>query len=162
MFTRLTALIESNHWVHTFFLGIWRLLPPRVMGKLRSFLASKWVVGAAAVMVDDTVVPPETLLVRHTYRRSGAWGFPGGMLQIGPKEVLAGRSPDATSDNVLRATLRREVIEETGLNFNVVQLAGIEAGVPVPEEGASDRLDFYFRCVPEQGYEQLRHEIREG
>jgi len=33
MFTRLTALIEANHWVHTFFLGIWRLLPPRVIGQ---------------------------------------------------------------------------------------------------------------------------------
>ena len=67
-------------------------LSPRLAGFLKGRLARNWLVGAVAVMVDTDVVPPEILLVEHSYRRRGTWGLPGGSLESIPGDPSAPRA----------------------------------------------------------------------
>ena len=81
MFAWLTHFIEKHPSLHRISLSLWRLFPPRLAGFLKGLLARNWLVGAVAVLIDDTVRPPEVLIVEHSYRRKGAWGLPGGALE---------------------------------------------------------------------------------
>jgi 8-oxo-dGTP pyrophosphatase MutT (NUDIX family) len=130
-------------------------------GFLKGLLARHWVVGAVAVIVDDSRTPPEILLIEHSYRRKGAWGLPGGSLEsiVGDPQIPRA---DASRDDVIEATLRREVWEELGIGVDAVRLLRIDAVPYVPEEPGPYRLDFYFRCTPEQGFTALREGLRSG
>lgn len=161
MLAWLAHRIEQHPSAHRLALRVWRTFPPRLAGFLKGRLARNWLVGAVAVMVDTDVVPPEILLVEHSYRRRGTWGLPGGSLESIPGDPSAPRA-DASPDDVIEATLRREVWEELGIGIDEIQLLRVDAVPYVVEEPGPYRLDFYFRCRPAGGFASLRAEFAVG
>jgi 8-oxo-dGTP pyrophosphatase MutT (NUDIX family) len=155
MFTESIRYIETQKSIHRLLLRIWRLFPPRLAGFLKGLLARSWVLGAVAVMIDDTVQPAQVLLVEHSYRRHGAWGLPGGALDSIPGDPLHPRD-DQSPDNVLEATLQREVQEELGIKVDVIRMLRTDAVPYVVEEPGPYRLTFYFLCKPAQGFKAFR------
>jgi 8-oxo-dGTP pyrophosphatase MutT (NUDIX family) len=137
------------------------MFPARLAGIGKGLLARNWVVGAAAVMIDEAASPPQILLAEHSYRRSGAWGLPGGSLESIPGSPTTPRE-DASPDDVLESTLRREVWEELGIDITEIRLLRVDAVPYVREEPGPYRLDFYFRCVPLQGFAALREGLKAG
>lgn len=137
------------------------MFPPRLAGFLKGQLARNWLVGAVAVIIDDVARPPEVLIAEHSYRRKGAWGLPGGALESidgDPNSPGHGASPD----DVIEATLRREVLEELGIEIEVIRLLRVDAIPYIVEEPGPYRLDFYYLCVPGQGFSVLREELASG
>jgi 8-oxo-dGTP pyrophosphatase MutT (NUDIX family) len=161
MFTWITRFIERHHGLHRASLAVWRFFPPRLAGFLKGILARNWLVGAVAVMVDETRSPPDVLLVEHSYRPRGAWGLPGGSLESAPGDPSHPGS-EALPDNVIEFALRREVMEELGLDIEVDGLLRIDAIPYVAEEPGPYRLDFFFRCAPDIGFAALREGIDSG
>jgi 8-oxo-dGTP diphosphatase len=157
----LAHFIERHPVLHRISLALWKGFPPRLAGMLRNLLTTKWTVGAVAVILDEEVNPPEVLLVQHSYRVKGAWGFPGGSLESGlgsPREP----SKEQSRDDIIESSLRREVFEELGIEIEIVRLTKIDAVPYVPEEPGPYRLDFYYRCLPKQGFRPLREGLRSG
>jgi 8-oxo-dGTP pyrophosphatase MutT (NUDIX family) len=153
--------IEKFPSLHRASLSLWRLFPPRLAGFLKGQLARNWLVGAVAVLIDDTIQPPEVLIVEHSYRRKGAWGLPGGALEsIDGDPTSPGHA--ASPDDVIEATLRREVWEELGIEVEVFRLLRVDAIPYIVEEPGPYRLDFYYLCLPVQGYKVLREELATG
>ena len=161
MFAWLAHFIEKHPSLHRLSLSLWRLFPPKLAGFLKGQLARNWLVGAVAVIIDDITRPPEVLIVEHSYRRKGAWGLPGGAL-----ESIDGdpNSPGhvASPDDVIEATLRREVLEELGIEIEVIRLLRVDAIPYIVEEPGPYRLDFYYLCLPVQGFSVLREELASG
>ena len=161
MFTWLARFIEHHPNLHGFALRVWRLFPPRLAGFLKGILARKWLVGAVAVMIDESTSPLQVLLVEHSYRAKGAWGLPGGSLESTPGNPA--RPPNASlPDDVIESALRREVLEELGIEITVIGLLRIDAIPYVSEEPGPYRLDFYFRCAPRDGFAAFRHVLSSG
>ena len=161
MFACLARFIERHHNLHRFALLVWRSFPPSLAGFLKGLLARKWLVGAVAVMIDEKTSPPEVLLVEHSYRTKGAWGLPGGSLESTPGDPTRPRD-DASLDDVIESALRREILEELGLEITVIGLLRIDAIPYVAEEPGPYRLDFYFRCAPRDGFEAFRRSLDSG
>lgn len=161
MLSWLAHWIERHPGVHEQALRVWRRFPPRLAGFLKGQFARNWLVGAVAVMVDDEVSPPQVLLVEHSYRSRGAWGLPGGSMESIPGDPTAPRD-DASPDDVLEATLRREVWEELGIAIEGIRLLRVDAVPYVAEEPGPYRLDFYFLCRPEEGFPALRRKLTAG
>jgi len=161
MFTRLTRFIEHHPTLHRYSLLVWRLFPPRLAGFLKGLLARKWLVGAVAVMIDESTGSPEVLLVEHSYRPRGSWGLPGGSLESTPGDPTKPRNEDSP-DDVIEAALRREVLEELGIEITVIGLLRIDAVPYIEEEPGPYRLDFYFRCAPRDGFAALRYRLASG
>jgi 8-oxo-dGTP pyrophosphatase MutT (NUDIX family) len=161
MFTWLAHFIERHPDLHRLSLLVWRLFPPRLAGFLKGLLARKWLVGAVAVMIDESTSPPGVLLVEHSYRARGAWGLPGGSLESTPGDPARPRN-DTSPDDVIESALRREILEELGIEITVIGLLRIDAVPYVAEEPGPYRLDFYFRCAPRDGFAALRHGLNSG
>jgi 8-oxo-dGTP pyrophosphatase MutT (NUDIX family) len=161
MFAWLARFIERHHNLHRFSLLVWRRFPPRLAGFLKGLLARKWLVGAVAVMIDESVSPVEVLLVEHSYRPKGAWGLPGGSLESTPGNPTRPRN-DTSSDDVIESALRREILEELGIEITVIRLLRIDAIPYIAEEPGPYRLDFYFRCEPREGFAALRRSLSSG
>lgn len=161
MFAWLARFIEHRPHLHKLSLRLWRLFPPRIAGFLKGVLARKWLVGAVAVMIDEAADPAEVLLVEHSYRAKGAWGLPGGSLESTPGDPTRPRD-DNSSDDVIEAALRREILEELGIEITVIRLLRIDAIPYIPEEPGPYRLDFYFRCAPRDGFAALRQNLLSG
>jgi 8-oxo-dGTP pyrophosphatase MutT (NUDIX family) len=161
MLAHLARFIEHHPSLHRISLALWRSFPPRLAGFLKGRFARKWLVGAVAVMIDESVSPPEVLLVEHSYRPRGAWGLPGGSLESTPGNPT-GPSEDKSPDDVVESALRREVSEELGIDVTVIRLLRIDAVPFIPEEPGPYRLDFYFRCVPRDGFAALRKGLSSG
>lgn len=161
MFTWLTRFIERHPNLHRFALLVWRWFPPRLAGFLKGQLARRWLVGAVAVIVDDKTSPAEVLLVEHSYRPKGTWGLPGGSLESTPGDPTRPRN-DASSDDVIESALRREILEELGIEITVMRLLRIDAIPYIPEEPGPYRLDFYFRCAPRDGFVAFRRSLESG
>lgn len=161
MFAWLARFIERHPALHRLSLFVWRLFPPRLAGYLKGLLGRRWLVGAVAVMIDESISPPEVLLVEHSYRSRGAWGLPGGSLESTPGNPARPRD-DASSDDVIESALRREVSEELGIEIAVIGLLRIDAIPYVAEEPGPYRLDFYFRCAPRDGFAALRESLGSG
>jgi 8-oxo-dGTP pyrophosphatase MutT (NUDIX family) len=161
MFTWLAHFIERHPDLHRLSLLVWRLFPPRLAGFLKGLLARKWLVGAVAVMIDESTSPPEVLLVEHSYRARGAWGLPGGSLESTPGDPARPRN-DTSPDDVIESALRREILEELDIEITVIGLLRIDAVPYVSEEPGPYRLDFYFRCAPRDGFAALRHGLNSG
>lgn len=159
--TWLTRFIEDRPGLHRISLLIWRLFPPRLAGFLKGLLARHWVVGAVAVMIDDSTAPPEVLLVEHSYRPKGAWGLPGGSLESTPGDPKK-PGDETLPDDVIEAALRREVAEELEMSITVMGVLRIDAIPYVAEEPGPYRLDFYFRCSPAEGFRALREGLDAG
>jgi 8-oxo-dGTP pyrophosphatase MutT (NUDIX family) len=157
----LAHFIERHPFLHRISLAVWKRFPPRLAGFLRTLLTTHWAVGAVAVIVDEETNPPEVLLVQHSYRTKGAWGLPGGSLESGlrnPREP----STEEAHDDIIESSLRREVFEELGIEIEIVRLTKIDAVPYVPEEPGLYRLDFYYRCLPKQGFGSLREGLSSG
>lgn len=161
MFAWLARFIEHHPGFHRLSLRIWRLFPPRLAGFLKGLLARKWLVGAVAVMIDENTFPPEVLLVEHSYRAKGAWGLPGGSLESTPGDPTRPRN-DNSADDVIESALRREILEELGIEIIVIRLLRIDAIPYIAEEPGPYRLDFYFRCAPRDGFDALRSNLGAG
>jgi 8-oxo-dGTP pyrophosphatase MutT (NUDIX family) len=161
MFAWLARFIEHHPSLHRFSLLVWRLFPPRLAGFLKGLLARKWLVGAVAVMIDESASPAEVLLVEHSYRPKGAWGLPGGSLESTPGDPTKPRD-DTSSDDVIESALRREILEELGIEIAVIGLLRIDAIPYIAEEPGPYRLDFYFRCEPRCGFAALRQSLDSG
>ncbi len=161
MFSWLARFIEHHPSLHRLSLVVWRLFPPRLAGFLKGLLARKWLVGAVAVMIDESTSPAEVLLVEHSYRAKGAWGLPGGSLESTPGDPVRPRN-DSLPDDVIESALRREVTEELDIEITVSRLLRIDAIPYIAEEPGPYRLDFYFRCAPRDGFAALRHGLNSG
>jgi len=161
MLVWLARFIERQPWLHTRLLRIWRAFPPRLAGFLKGLFARSWVVGAVAVMIDEDVSPPEVLMVNHSYRSSGSWGLPGGSLDSIPGDPTQPNT-SSSEDDVLESALRRELVEELGIEVTAVRLLRVDAVPYVEEEPGPYRLDFYFRCIPKQGFAGLREGLSSG
>jgi len=161
MFTWLARFIEHHPSLHRFSLRVWRLFPPRLAGFLKGILARKWLVGAVAVMIDESTSPSQVLLVEHSYRAKGTWGLPGGSLESTPGDPVR-PSNYSLPDDVIESALRREVLEELGIEITVISLLRIDAIPFVSEEPGPYRLDFYFRCAPRDGFAAFRHHLNSG
>jgi 8-oxo-dGTP pyrophosphatase MutT (NUDIX family) len=154
----LARWIERHPALHRWALGVWCYFPPRLAGFLKGLFAKRWVVGAVAVMIDEEISPPEILLVEHSYRRKGAWGLPGGALDSIPGDPTRPHG-GSSADDVLESALRREVWEELGIEVAGLRLLRVDAIPYVAEEPGPNRLDFYFRCAPRQGFPALREAL---
>jgi len=161
MFSQLAHFIERHPSIHRRSLAVWRLFPPRMAGFLKGVLTRNWVVGAVAVMVDGQPSPPEVLLVEHSYRSKGGWGLPGGALDSIDGNPTAPRN-DASPDDAIEEALRREVGEELGIEIDVLRLLRVDAVPYISEEPGPYRLDFYYRCSPDYGFETLRAGLMSG
>ena len=161
MFTWLAGFIERHPNLHRLSLLVWRLFPPRLAGFLKGLHARKWLIGAVAVMIDESTSPSEVLLVEHSYRAKGAWGLPGGSLESTPGEPTRPRD-DTLPEDVIESALRREILEELGIEIAVISLLRIDAIPYVSEEPGPYRLDFYFRCTPRDGFAALRRGLSSG
>ncbi len=159
MFSWLARFIEHHPNLHRLALLVWRLFPPRLAGFLKGLLARKWLVGAVAVMIDESTSPMEVLLVEHSYRPKGAWGLPGGSLESTPGDPTR-PSNDTFSDDVIESALRREISEELGIEITVIRMLSIDAIPYIAEEPGPYRLDFYFRCEPREGFAALRQSLK--
>jgi len=157
----LAHFIERHHSLHRTALALWKHFPPRLAGFLRGILTTRWAVGAVAVIIDEDATPPEVLLVEHSYRTKGAWGLPGGSLESGLGNPLQ-PSTEESRDDVIESALRREIFEELGIEIDIVRLSKIDAVPYVPEEPGPYRLDFYYRCLPKQGFGALREGLDRG
>jgi len=156
MFSWLIQFIESQPSIHRFALYIWKFFPPRLAGFLKGILTRNWMVGAVAVMIDENCSPAEVLLVKHSYRRTGIWGLPGGALEGIPADS-GEQSANSKQGNIIESALRREIFEELGIEIDAVNLLRIDAVPFVPEEPGPYRLDFYYRCEPQLGFDELRN-----
>ena len=161
MLSWLAKFIERHHKLHRALLSVWKVFPPRLAGFLKGLLTRSWVVGAVAVMIDEDATPPEVLMVEHSYRSRGVWGLPGGSLESVPGDPRSPRSEES-SDDVIETALRREIFEELGIEVDGVKLLRMDAIPYVAEEPGPYRLDFYFTCVPSQGFRCLRDDLRSG
>ena len=161
MFTRIVQYIEHQAGLHRALLALWRRFPPRFAGFLKGLLTRSWVLGAVAVMVDDAVTPARVLLVEHSYRRRGAWGLPGGSMDSIPGDPTMAHS-EVSPDDVLEATLSREIREELGIEIVDIQLLRVDAVPYVAEEPGPYRLTFYFLCKPAAGFAALHEGLASG
>ena len=157
----LARFIERHPYLHRTSLALWKHFPPRLAGFLRKVLTTRWAVGAVALIIDEDVNPPEVLLVQHSYRTKGAWGLPGGSLESGLGNPLQ-PSKEESRDDIIESCLRREIFEELGIEIDIVRLTKIDAVPYVPEEPGPYRLDFYYRCLPKQGFGSLREGLDKG
>jgi 8-oxo-dGTP pyrophosphatase MutT (NUDIX family) len=112
-------------------------------------------------MVDDAVTPARVLLVEHSYRRRGAWGLPGGSMDSIPGDPTMAHS-EVSPDDVLEATLSREIREELGIEIVDIQLLRVDAVPYVAEEPGPYRLTFYFLCRPVTGFTAMREGLASG
>lgn len=161
MFIRIIKYIEEQQVLHRLLLRIWRLFPPRLAGFLKGLLARSWVLGAVAVIIDDSVHPAQVLLVEHSYRRRGAWGLPGGALDSIPGDPTHPRDEESP-DDVIEATLQKEVMEELGITVDIVRMLRTDAVPYIAEEPGPYRLTFYFLCTPAGGFSAFREQLEKG
>jgi len=112
-------------------------------------------------MIDDKTSPQEVLLVEHTYRTKGAWGLPGGSLESTPGDPTRPHD-DSAADDVVESALRREILEELGIEIDVLGLLRVDAIPYIAEEPGPYRLDFYFRCAPRAGFVELKQSLSSG
>src|SRR5258706_16399114 len=88
----------------------WKLLRGRLQWYILWWAHSKFVIGVAGVLFDDS---GRILLLRHRFWAEGSWGLPGGYVKRGER---------------LEDSLAREVREETGLSIRVDSVLRIVSG----------------------------------
>jgi 8-oxo-dGTP pyrophosphatase MutT (NUDIX family) len=71
-------------------------------------------------------------------------------------------SKEESRDDIIESCLRREIFEELGIEIDIVRLTKIDAVPYVPEEPGPYRLDFYYRCLPKEGFGSLREGLDKG
>ncbi len=89
-------------------LRIWRQLPGPLKLLYLRFRYVRFAVGVAALIRDDR---GRVLVVHRTYSREEPWALPGGWLESGES---------------IEHSLRRELLEETGLNVRVGKVVAVD------------------------------------
>ena len=103
--------------------GVWRRAPVFVRRAGVWLTQPRFTVTAGAVVSDER---GRVLLLRHTLRGGEGWGIPGGFL-------TGGEQPEEA--------VRREMLEETGLEFESVELAFARTLSHVRQ------VEIIFRCA---------------
>jgi ADP-ribose pyrophosphatase YjhB (NUDIX family) len=114
---------------------LWRKAPKAVRRWSVRFTQPRFQVTAGAVVLDKE---GRVLLLKHVFRPGSGWGIPGGFLERGeqPEEAI-----------------RREVLEETGLELESAEIAFIRT------HKRASRVEIIYRCrarageLSLQGYE---------
>lgn len=113
---------------------LWRKAPKAVRRWGVRFTQPRFQVTAGAVVFNEE---GRVLLLKHVFRPGSGWGVPGGFLEKGeqPEEAI-----------------RRELMEETGLRLESVELAFIRA------HRRPARVEIIYRCrargeIRAEGYE---------
>jgi len=122
---------QALHVAHRLALRVFSRLPVKARRQVVRAVAPTYSVGAITVMEHRD--RPEVLLIRQSYRTR--WGLPGGLLRKGETPTDA---------------LRREVVEEIGLDAEIV---GEPMLVTEPEPR---RIDVIFRSHPAQWADATR------
>jgi 8-oxo-dGTP pyrophosphatase MutT (NUDIX family) len=63
---------------------------------------------------------------------------------------------------VIEATLQKEVMEELGINVDIVRMLRTDAVPYIAEEPGPYRLTFYFLCTPAGGFAAFRERLEAG
>jgi len=107
-----------------FFGALWRFLPGKVRRRAVRLGQKRFTVTAGALIFDEQ---GRILLLEHVFRPDSGWGLPGGFLS-------QGEQPEAA--------LRRELLEEIGLEVSDVELVLIRTLRRLPQ------VEMYFRATP--------------
>jgi ADP-ribose pyrophosphatase YjhB (NUDIX family) len=86
----------------------WKILPPWLRLRIIRTTQEKFTVSAAAVVINPE---GKVLLLNHLLRPFSGWGLPGGFL-------TAAEQPEEA--------IRREIMEETGLELNKVAMYRVQ------------------------------------
>lgn len=103
---------------------VWRTTPRRMRRWSALLLQTRFTVSVGAVVVDDV---GRVLLLKHVFRTGEGWGIPGGF-------ISKSEQPEAA--------LRRELLEETGLELEEALLAFTRTIERV------NHVEIIFRCRP--------------
>ena len=111
----------------------WKILPPWLRLKIIRVTQQRFTVSAAAVITNDE---GKILLLNHLLRPYSGWGLPGGFLTTGeqPEEAI-----------------RREILEETGLELENVKMFRVHA--------IGQHIEILFRATATGEAKVLSHEI---
>jgi ADP-ribose pyrophosphatase YjhB (NUDIX family) len=88
--------------------AIWRKLSPLARLKIVRATQTKFTASVAAIVENEN---GEILLLDHVLRPDSGWGIPGGFLGYGEQPAEA---------------VRRELIEETGLELEMVEMVRVQ------------------------------------
>ena len=83
---------------------IWRNTPWRLRRRFLRLSQSKFTVSVAVIVINENL---EVLLLDHVLRPQPGWAIPGGFMNFGEQPVEA---------------IKREIIEETGLNLKKLEM----------------------------------------
>lgn len=101
---------------------LWRAAPRGLRTWGARVFQSRFTASAGAVVTDER---GRVLLLKHVFRAGSGWGIPGGFIDTGEQP---------------EAAVRREVLEETGVELETVELALVRAVKHVKH------LEIIFRC----------------
>jgi ADP-ribose pyrophosphatase YjhB (NUDIX family) len=103
---------------------LWRGTPGRLRTWGARFFQPRFTVSAGAVVIDES---GRVLLLKHVFRTGAGWGIPGGFINHGEQP---------------EAAVRRELLEETGLELESAEFAFARALANV------HHFEVIFRCRP--------------
>jgi 8-oxo-dGTP diphosphatase len=106
-----------------FVVSIWRKAPAVVRRAGVRLVEPKFTVSAGAVVLDQQ---GRVLLLKHRFRPGAGWGVPGGF-------IAKAEQPEAA--------LRRELIEEVGLNLRDVEFLCVRT--------IRKHVEIIYRCAPD-------------
>jgi len=125
VFRQISAVVLSYRHMLIKFLGaVWKRLPGEVRRRIVRLGQRRFTVTAGALIFDDQ---GRILLLEHVFRPDSGWGIPGGF-------IGRGEQPEAA--------MRRELIEEVGLELDDVELLFVRT-LPRPRQ-----IEIYFRASP--------------
>jgi ADP-ribose pyrophosphatase YjhB (NUDIX family) len=116
--------------------AVWRVAPLGARRLTMRLIEPRFAVTAGAVVLDEQ---ERVLLLNHVFRAGSGWGIPGGFIE-------KGEQPDAA--------IRRELLEEIGLELAEVELAFVRT-LRRPSQ-----VEIIFRCRPQGEFAPRSVEIK--
>jgi ADP-ribose pyrophosphatase YjhB (NUDIX family) len=105
----------NTNFITEFKRKIWLSLDKNIKWFLLWLFQTKYIVGVSGIIENDN----KLLLLNHKYWREGSWGFPSGTM-------IMGETPEEA--------IKREVLEETGLNINVIKVVKVTSAYKLQVE----------------------------